>query len=214
MENVSFYCKLLGTKKEGKNSFIFLNLYLFEGNKANIFSLIYTPSLLHAKRTTKRYSWTPLGSLSPHCVAKKKRHNTQERKKKEKKTLRFHTSFNAAFGFFASSFALKASRCALDSGESSVLSSLPAPAPDPETALSIQSRIHAKPLGVLISDERVLQDGAREVGALEAAAASTEAAFEAKEDADALRAAAALRACFDCFCWMSDEKREGGGREG
>ena len=84
--------------------------------KASLFSLLfYTLSPLHAKGKTIKHSPPSLRSLPQHTVCKKNK-NTLE-KKKEKKTLRFHSKYNTlAFGFSASSFALKASMCARDSG--------------------------------------------------------------------------------------------------
>ena len=51
-------------------------------------SLLHSLSHLRAKRTTKDAPLLPAFSLSVYCARKKK--NTQE-KKKERKTLRFHS---------------------------------------------------------------------------------------------------------------------------
>ena len=82
----------------------------------NTFSLLHalSISLLHAKGTTIKKTHLPPCVLSEHTASKKSKH-TRKEKGKEKR-FAFTQYIGLAFGFFASSFALTASRCASDSG--------------------------------------------------------------------------------------------------
>ena len=90
-------------------------LFLFCLSSPLSLSLFSALSLLHAKRATNKNTLSlPAVSLSTHCVQKTE---TNTRRKRRRKTLRFHLKSTLASGFCASSFASKAPRCARDPGD-------------------------------------------------------------------------------------------------